>query len=729
MKKRFYLGLIMGLSLCVIAAQAQNQSKKTVHNDGSYEMRSTSPGLVIENLNEDIQICYSKKEVTRIGERALHQLTLNFEGAFNYAILLTEGEDLVYVFPDEIENNTFMGDLPEGYYDIFVVAQLDEVDYAMLSYEIELTKNASLDIKIADADKLVAFEAVDENNVSFNGREAINYRMNMYLEMRPEVGFWGGLSEVLYDEAVVPVRCYINKVALKGKLYAIADILMEDNMHYHITINTDNNVTEDTVYKNEGGDFAYYTQHLNMDKDLPGHAHSSVASVILRREGAMVHTDVAWQYAPSRRLDREKPFVMYANPNIPDTSRHGEYWYYYYPIVYTYNAEVPHSDEDGRARITMFPTGVNDNKEIVWDYATIEDQEYLWSAGHAFITALQSPTTLTLPSGSELYGGYRAPYVSFQSYCFPATGSSPATIGGTFNYRGENAEQFFYQTDVVVTGTANGQALFSEDNVNGFYAEVGSNIKEVTIEATNDKLVAYGRKMINHTKVVFDLSKEDVITPTLTMIRVLDKNGLPKVQFHSMADAVIELSAGDFDIDPIYYDVLYKAVPAVEIEWSVDGETYHRLDAVRVESKWDKVSGDFFRVSLTPVADANIINQWVIVRLTLSDEAGNTITQTFNPLFYVGTGVGVSETSKSGMKHVAYPNPFTETVNIEIERALSGPCCFEIYDVTGKAIYRQETMGGDVSTFVWNGACAVPGVYFYSIYNEKEVVKGKIIKQ
>jgi hypothetical protein len=112
----------------------------------------------------------------------------------------------------------------------------------------------------------------------------------------------------------------------------------------------------------------------------------------------------------------------------------------------------------------------------------------------------------------------------------------------------------------------------------------------------------------------------------------------------------------------------------------------------------------------------------------LTDDAGNSQEQTFAPLFYYGDAVGIEEeTSRTSV--LAYPNPFTGNVTIEIDNPVSGEVYFEVYDVTGRIIHQEKMNCNLQNSFIYNGSHLKEGVYFYGIYGNEGVVKGKIVKQ
>jgi hypothetical protein len=76
----------------------------------------------------------------------------------------------------------------------------------------------------------------------------------------------------------------------------------------------------------------------------------------------------------------------------------------------------------------------------------------------------------------------------------------------------------------------------------------------------------------------------------------------------------------------------------------------------------------------------------------------------------------------------AYPNPFTDIVNIELSEPVSGLTYFEIYDINGKIIHQQKIECNKRKSLSYNGEHLKEGVYFYGIYHQGNAIKGKIVK-
>ncbi|MDL2254703.1 T9SS type A sorting domain-containing protein [Bacteroidales bacterium OttesenSCG-928-J16] len=112
----------------------------------------------------------------------------------------------------------------------------------------------------------------------------------------------------------------------------------------------------------------------------------------------------------------------------------------------------------------------------------------------------------------------------------------------------------------------------------------------------------------------------------------------------------------------------------------------------------------------------------------MTDEAENYISQVLEPLFYCGKLMNIENFSAAQLKHSVFPNPFSESVTVELEKPLRGSAYFEVYDLTGRIVHQQK-IAGQASSFSWNGNYLKEGVYIYAIYSEEGATKGKIVKR
>jgi hypothetical protein len=100
--------------------------------------------------------------------------------------------------------------------------------------------------------------------------------------------------------------------------------------------------------------------------------------------------------------------------------------------------------------------------------------------------------------------------------------------------------------------------------------------------------------------------------------------------------------------------------------------------------------------------------------------------------FYLDDTVGVDETA-IGFNSVAYPNPFSDTINIRINTQYPNiPLTYSIYDILGRNIYEKtitdvsETNNLSISN---DDLHLISGIYFLKIKHNNQQQTVKIVKR
>ncbi|MDE7403120.1 MAG: hypothetical protein K2M87_06890 [Muribaculaceae bacterium] len=139
---------------------------------------------------------------------------------------------------------------------------------------------------------------------------------------------------------------------------------------------------------------------------------------------------------------------------------------------------------------------------------------------------------------------------------------------------------------------------------------------------------------------------DDVIPPTLQRLMLRNTDGLPTIKFANPVEGRITLCGGDFHPSIVDFKrgeyteqlIAYTYKPAsVLVECAPKGSTEFTAIPMQIdESKYLPTFGDFWEGSLTGIENA--AKGWYDMRITLTDEAGNTQTQLVSPAFYLESG-------------------------------------------------------------------------------------------
>ncbi len=75
-----------------------------------------------------------------------------------------------------------------------------------------------------------------------------------------------------------------------------------------------------------------------------------------------------------------------------------------------------------------------------------------------------------------------------------------------------------------------------------------------------------------------------------------------------------------------------------------------------------------------------------------------------------------------------YPNPFNREVGVELKHWGTSTCTIELYAITGQLVYAETWIPQFKTRHELNVKQIEPGLYFYKLYNEKNLAQGRIIK-
>ncbi len=207
--------------------------------------------------------------------------------------------------------------------------------------------------------------------------------------------------------------------------------------------------------------------------------------------------------------------------------------------------------------------------------------------------------------------------------------------------------------------TLNGEIAF--DSTSGGYLEdwcIENSLdghEKGIIEATftnRNVLVDETIPGFNITTMKVDERNEDVCTPTTQMLIFKNTDGEITDRFKKGKEGIIEFSAGDFNWHATETNWYYSCEEAdVKVEYAAYGEeNFMPLDIEEIpENYFMPGFGYFYRGSLADVTMPTS-NGWYDLRFTLTDKAGNEMTQRISPAFKIDTNVSVNAVTIDGIK-------------------------------------------------------------------------------
>ncbi len=174
--------------------------------------------------------------------------------------------------------------------------------------------------------------------------------------------------------------------------------------------------------------------------------------------------------------------------------------------------------------------------------------------------------------------------------------------------------------------------IFYDDNIE-VYGLPGSNVCEVSVKGTGT----------------------DCCSPTLQRIMMKDLQGRPTIRFEKGEEGVLTLAGGDFiehseifqgQYSPKTFSGYTYAPVSITVEYTpYKSDNYLPLEMTEVpENFFMPGYGAWWKGNLSQVSTQSE-NGWYDLRITLTDEAGNTQRQVLSPAFYIDKLSGISNTS------------------------------------------------------------------------------------
>ena len=737
MKKNVYIGFLVFCFCLANTLYAQSNRKAFYVDNKKCQSTETSQGLQCSKMEgkygEKNTVIHQALKNQPSKTKNNYQFKLNIEGEWQ-CLAIGNGDDffdLVYQFM--IGGNTYQAVLPEGYYDIVISGYASDGNPAFYCFEqVLVNDNTELSATMADAIHKIDIAPVDENNTSLDDLDLVDTDIAYHLFMHHTIrmsfetsyGTWeGGFWPDLY--------LYVNDMGTRNKLWITADgyDVKTQNSYFIAMPMLEDGITEDLVLTNKSDEVLNFTQMYNISKDLKEESYSYQGTLLVfydfetENHGWIMSSG----WSSFRPHDREKPYSLLTNLKFNENPKTGDMNPFIFPLFYEFFDIYGNTDYEGI--VAQYPMAINAKNELIVNFfSKLLD----WSLNDpdGIVETICNNPLAKVWNKNEFYDeGYRTPLLFHQAYNANAETNpwEPSRmVNNTLLFLGEYGEQKYNHGDVMAVLKGDDAILFN-DSIFIFNStwDMDASHSKYKIEVDNDQVFAYGKKMINRSSIEFDLTKADANPPTLTMLRVIDKEKVSMAVTEETAR--LEITAGDFALDQVKV-IVYDKKPDIQVSFSLDGETFTELTVEEDVAKFNRGYGNFFNVSLKPVMEMNTKDGWVTVKIVLTDDAGNSQVQILEPLFHVGT-LNINDVSFGEQKNHAYPNPFNDVVNIKLENPLSGEVYFEVYDISGKIIHQQKYNCDQTTNFQWNGSHVTAGVYFYGIYSKEGVSRGKLVKQ
>lgn len=208
------------------------------------------------------------------------------------------------------------------------------------------------------------------------------------------------------------------------------------------------------------------------------------------------------------------------------------------------------------------------------------------------------------------------------------------------------------------------------------------------INVTNDNVMLGNIRGVNTTDIHFDLANDDnPLPPLLQWMQYRNSEGTVTPMLDKAVGSKLLFSAGifDFNIDEkwqMWFTCREEPVN-VKVEYAIHGaDTFKELPVEVIADKFFTPGfGHQYEVALDGISEESYLG-WFDLRVSLSDKAGNTMTQLFEPAFNIAELAGLETVGSEA-----------ETIGLD-GRNIIAPAGSLVYDMSGRLVDGRDLAPG-----------------------------------
>jgi len=752
--KRFALAALLAIGCTQVAnAQVGNTPKRYTMSDGKNNVQviETSEGVNVHQIDEHCAMTtFDLKPKKNIKAGATtHTLSVyppvDAEGSFvmSWFVAVAKGDDYLNQTAFYMGDG-FIDEVEEGVYDIVVFGEALVDNYSSyiaftITYDqVEINDDATIQSSFDDCPYSVEVYSHTPDGTPISELDCIN------VDIESNFNWLGkgvlSTSSVIWDTIYCENNPYLRYSAFdeRSSVGFTERIYTENQTCYFIDYEPVVGCSGNIVFENSGEDLKTHEEYYYINTIDTSYYSVAYLEVMQNVDGSAGWRGQDYTY---KRLvfDSSLPLTIVSNLKIEDPLDFSRGYHYTMDpkVVVSYDFNNPnHVSYDNSLTPGIMYYNVED--ELVW-----EPLHRIYKPGGFFFYSETYPDFLTPTpmayyneSGEKLFFGCeRTPMIYQQTMAYNAE-TSPYGMnqfGAYITMMGENGIQRECDHDALIHISLDGEEVYC-DSLCNYLANNYIPIEQsgiITVDINDNHLVVEGVAKPTTLHTELDLSRDDAMPPTMTILQVKNQYGLEKVELVDWANAQIIFAAGDFDLyqgEDWSFIMPYKAKPNVDVYYSIEGGEWLPLEYTENEELFHVNYGNVFTIGLNQL-ETNVADKWVNLKFVVTDEAGNSQTQELSNVFYAGEMESVNEHTVNRLQHEVYPNPFNGEVRITSSEAVNGNATFNVYNVLGAQVYHQTLNCANTTEFVWDGSQVPSGIYFYSISTENGVLQGKIVKE
>lgn len=208
------------------------------------------------------------------------------------------------------------------------------------------------------------------------------------------------------------------------------------------------------------------------------------------------------------------------------------------------------------------------------------------------------------------------------------------------------------------------------------------------ISLTNDNVMLGNIRGVNTTDIHFDLANDDnPLPPLLQWMQYRNSEGTVTPMLDKAVGSKLLFSAGkfDFNVDEAWqmWFTCREEPVNVKVEYALHGaDTFKELPVDVIADKFFTPGfGHQYEVALDPISEQSYLG-WFDLRVSLSDNSGNTMTQLFEPAFNIAELAGLETIGSDA-----------GTVGLD-GRNIIAPTGSLVYDMSGRLVDGRDLAPG-----------------------------------
>jgi len=672
----------------------------------------------MNKLHKSILIIALLMDFVSVNAQTTGILKINAVGNFSGINIVNDDDYYEFVDP----GTSFCEEVPEGTYYVEMRGYCDDGFMGECIYDVVVsseTDTTILNIDINDAKNFLYVNGKDENGIDFADLQIDSSMYNIDNNIVIGDGVFS-ITIPTHIKTYSPKSAYkFNDLKDYCKLFTNVTFTTSEQKLYVVNYPTIIGMTDNVTIENDLSSFVKHDEYFKIN-NLDDLSYYGYCYMICNKDGRR-KVDF---FNRNCVFDDSKPYTIVMNAVDDDSPlSYNQQKIRIYPTIYNSYDLYSNSFPKFNNIMTQYSIGLDiDGKFFYEPYGNFYSSSYEVASYPDFLA--QTPARQYLDE--ETHFGNRTPLL------YQTSNNQMKFVRSPIGYLGENGLHRLCDNWQPIVVKLNGNEVWNDSLFKYNFYGLELDYYDVEMSITNNNIKNDSVEKTNKTTIKFDLEKNDNMPPTFTMLQVLNQEGKESIIINNLDGAEINVAAGDWNLYRDWETWLdipeYVEGSKVELYYkTAKNEKFLPLEFTEVEEMFHVNYGKYFNVKLSQLKGVN--NEWVSMKLVITDAAGNSQEQILENLFYVSIGFSVNEINANSLIHSVYPNPFWGNVTINAAEPVNGMATFTVYNTIGEMVYNSTMDCNETTKFNWNADDNANGVYLYQISTDKGIIQGRVVKK